>query len=315
MKRSLRGEYGNYLVELGAGNDDIVVLDADLKESTQSVRFQEKYPKRYIEVGVAEQNMVAMAAGMALGGKIPIAHSFACFMSMRACEQIRTTVAYPDLNVKLVASHAGISAGSAGATHHAIEDIAIMRSIPNMVVIAPGDVREMRQSIREAFDHNGPVYIRLSAVDVDDIFDGAHNFCLGKATQFGKGDDVSIITTGTMVHEGMAASKVLLKKFGIRARLIQMASIKPIDADSIVKAAKETGAIVTVEEHSVIGGFGSAVSEIVAETGKGVVTRIGIGDHFCGVGSYDCLKKKEGLTAENIVRAVLSSLKKVKKYA
>jgi transketolase len=232
---------------------------------------------------------------------------------MRACEQIRTTVAYPKLNVKLIGSHAGVSAGSAGVTHHAIEDIAIMRSIPNMVVLAPGDACETRRVITAAIKHDGPVYIRLSAVEVEDVTEDAGVFSIGKALYLRSGDDATIVTTGVMVHEGLEASRILARKFGISMRLLHMPSIKPIDRKAIMAAINDTGIIVTVEEHSIIGGLGSAVSEIVAETGKGRVARVGINDHFCGVGSYAHIKDSEGLTVENIVATVRGVLKKAKK--
>jgi len=304
MAKSLRLEYGKHLARLGKKYPNLVALEADLKESTQSVQFEQAYPRRYIEFGVAEQNMVCVAAGLALGGKIPI-HSFACFISMRACEQIRTSIAYPKLNVKFMASHAGVSAGTAGVTHHAIEDIAIMRAIPNMTVLAPGDAREVREALEVALEHKGPVYIRISASEVEDVYMVSHKFSIGKASELRKGNDLAIITTGTMVHEGVLASDTLKREFGINARVLQIASIKPIDRDSIIKAAKETGCVLTIEEHNIIGGLGSAVCEIVSEIGNARVKRIGITDHFCEVGSFRYLMKSEGLITEMIVKKAL----------
>lgn len=304
-KKSIRHEYAKYLVELGAKYPQIIALEGDLKESTQSIQFQDAYPDRYIDCGIAEQNMVGVAAGLALGGKIPFVHSFACFISMRAIEQVRTTVAYPQLNVKFVVSHGGISPGSAGTTHHAIEDIAIMRAIPNMTVLVPGDAKEVRQCIDAAMAIKGPVYVRLGASDAEDVY-GDNDFSLGKATTLREGNDATIITTGMMVHEGIAASDILRKDYGLNVRLLQMASIKPIDRDAIIRAAMETGRIVTVEEHTVLGGLGGAVAEVVAEIGCAKVIRIGINDHFCGVGSYACLMREEGLGIDNICDAVLS---------
>lgn len=303
-KISLRHEYGKHLVKMGKKYPGLIALEADLKDSTQSVQFQQAYPERYLEVGIAEQNMTGIAAGLALGGKIPVTHSFACFTSMRSCEQVRTSIAYPRLNVKFYVSHGGISSGTAGTTHHAIEDIAIMRAIPNMTVLVPGDAKEVRQVLEAALEYDGPVYIRLGAGDAEDIYGENDNFSIGKATCLRPGNDATIITTGTLMSEGVAASDILLKEHGIKARVLQMASIKPIDNEAIIKAAKETGYIVTVEEHNIIGGLGSAVSEIVAEMGKGKVRRIGINDHFCGVGSAGCLMKEEGLTVDNIVNTV-----------
>lgn len=308
VKKSLRVEYGSHLVEIGRKHPQVVALEADLKESTQSIQFQQAFPDRYFEVGVAEQNMIGIAAGLALAGKIPVTHSFACFTSMRACEQVRTTVAYPRLNVKLIVSHGGISAGTAGTTHHSVEDIAIMRAIPNMTVFVPGDAAEVRHVLDAAILHDGPVYIRLSAIEVEDVYGAQDRFAVGKATPLREGNDVTIVTTGIMMSEGVKASDRLRMDHGIHARVLQMASIKPIDRDSITRAAEETLHIVTVEEHSVIGGLGSAVSEVVAETGIGIVRRIGLRDRFAGIGSAACLMREEGLTAENIVFTVLELL-------
>lgn len=303
-KQSMRIEYGKYLVELGSKNKDIIVLEADLKESTQSIQFQNVYPERYFEVGIAEQNMVGIAAGLTLGGKLPIAHSFATFISMRACEHVRTTVAYPRLNVKFLVTHGGISTGTAGTTHHAIEDIAIMRSIPNMTVLVPGDVCEMKQAVDAALALNGPVYIRLGAGEAEDVYGEDSRFTIGKATEMRKGNDATIITTGVMVYEGILASDILKSKYGLNVRVLQMASVKPLDIDAVIKAAVETGNIVTVEEHNILGGLGGAVCEVVAETGKARVKRIGILDRFSGVGSAPYLMKEEGLTVENVVKNV-----------
>ena len=309
-KRSLRIEYGAYLAELGARNPDIVVLEGDLKASTQSVRFQEAFPDRYFDVGVAEQNMVGIAAGLSLSGKIPFAHSFACFISMRALDQVRTTVAYPRLNVKFVVSHGGISAGSAGTTHHSTEDIAIMRAIANMTVLVPGDVAEMKQVVEAALNLDGPVYIRLSAADVEDVYGPNDRFVVGKATTLATGDDAAIITTGTLAYEGICAAKRLREEDHLRVRVLQMASVKPLDAAAVLAAADETGRIVTVEEHNILGGLGGAVSEIAGEIGKARIRRIGIRDCFCGVGTASYLMKENGLTVENIVEAVKKLLER-----
>lgn len=297
----MRHEYARYLVELGAIHPLIIGLEGDLKESTQSVQFQQAYPDRYLDCGIAEQNMVGIAAGLALGGKIPFVHSFACFISMRACEKVRTSVAYPRLNVKFVVSHGGISPGTAGTTHHAIEDIAIMRAIPNMTVLVPGDAKELRQCIDAALAINGPVYVRLGASDAEDVYGDKDAFKLGKATQLREGNDATIITTGMMVHEGVAAADILRKEHEIYARVLQMASIKPLDRDAVFMAARETGKIVTVEEHTVLGGLGGAVAEVAAEIGCATVKRIGINDNFCGVGSAAYLMQQEGITMENII--------------
>ena len=313
IKRSMRLEYGKHLVEMGKKYPQLVVLEADLKESTQSIQFQQAFPKRYLEVGVAEQNMVGIAAGLALSGKIPITHSFACFTSMRACEQIRTSVAYPKLNVKFLAAHGGLSAGSAGTTHHAIEDIAIMRSIPNVAVLAPGDINEMQQVIEAALNYKGPVYIRLSAQEVGEVFGKNDKFTIGKANELRQGQDATIITTGTALHLGIEAADLLQKDNGIKCRVLQMASVKPIDCPAIIRAAQETDFLITVEEHNVIGGLGSAVCEVVSELGNTTVRRLGINDHFCGVGTHSYLMEEEGLSAGNIVKQVLSLAKKDEK--
>jgi transketolase len=293
------------LVELARTDHRIVALEGDLKESTQSIQFEQAYPERYIDCGIAEQNMVCVAAGMALGGKVPFVHSFACFISMRTCEQVRTSVAYPRLNVKFVVSHGGISPGTAGTTHHAIEDIAMMRAIPNMTVLVPGDALELRQCVCAALDIEGPVYIRLDAGDAEDVYDGSTRFMVGKATVLMDGEDGTIITTGTLMSEGVMAAEVLRKEHGMYVRVLQMASIKPFDRHAVIKAAEETGRIVTVEEHTVLGGLGGSVSEVVAETGKARVRRIGINDRFSGVGSARLLMENEGLTAANIVRNMM----------
>lgn len=305
--QSMRIEYGKYLVELGYKNQDIVVLEADLKESTQSVHFQKSFPHRYFDMGVAEQNMIGVAAGLSLSGKIPMVHSFACFISMRACEQVRTTVAYPDLNVKLIGTHAGISTGTAGTTHHAIEDIAIMRAIPNMTVLVPGDVEEMKQSVEAAIVHRGPVYIRLPAGDAEDIYGNEHRFSLGRATMLREGNDLCLITTGTMMACGVKAADQLAIK-GIKARVMQMACVKPLDRTAVQKAAVETGLIITIEEHNTLGGLGGAVCEIAAEVGHARVKRIGINNHFLNVGTADFLLEENGLTVHNILRIVDNQL-------
>jgi transketolase len=310
IKESMRAECGRFLCELGSNDPNIVVLDADLKDSTQSVKFQEQFPERYFDIGIAEQNMVGIAAGLSLKGKIPIVQSFACFISMRACEQVRTTVAYPNLNVKFIVTHSGISCGSAGATHHAIEDLAIMRAIPNMTVFAPADVYELKQVLTEMMKHVGPAYVRLGASDTEALNCHREPFKIGKGTLLRKGNDATIFTTGTLAELGLKAAN-LLDQRGLDTRVIQMASLKPFDCDGVKKACRETQTIVTVEEHNIIGGLGSAVSEVIAEQPCGIVRRMGIKDRFCDAFSYDYLLEKEGLTAEKIVETVLSLNTKV----
>ena len=304
----LIGEYGKYLKEKGREYEGLVVLEADLKEATQTVQFESEFPDRFFQIGIAEQNMVGIAAGFALGGKIPMVHTFAAFISMRACEQIRTSIAYPNLNVKLIGSFGGLSAGSAGTTHHAIEDIAILRSMPNMTVLVPGDIEEMKQVIDASLSMKGPVYIRLSFASVEYTSESKHPFSVGQARELRSGSDATIISTGTLVRLAIHAADLLKESRGIGVRVLQAASIKPLDTEAVRKAAKETGCIVTVEEHSVIGGLGSSVCEFVAENSSAKVKRIGIQDSFCGVGTCGYLHEKEGLTAERISQELITLL-------
>lgn len=298
----IRTAVAQKLVEIASKDHRIVALEADLKGSTQSVLFERAHPGRYIQCGVAEQNMVGMAAGLALSGKVPVVHSFACFISMRTCEQVRTSVAYPNLNVKFIVTHAGVSAGTAGPTHHTTEDLAIMRAIPNMTVLAPGDAIEAAQAIEEAIRVQGPIYIRLAAANAPDVYQPTDRFAIGKATQLREGNDVTIISTGLMMSEAVAAGEMLAKEAGINARVLQMACIKPIDRNAVMKAIKETGGIVAVEEHNVLGGLGSAVCEIAGEFGTTPVIRLGINDRFSDIANYKTLLEHHGLTADNIVK-------------
>jgi transketolase len=310
MGNSIREAYGKHIAKLGKKNENLILLEGDLADSTQSEHFQKSFPNRYFQIGIAEQNMVGIAAGLALEGKIPVVNSFAAFIAMRACEQVRTDVAYPNLNVKFVVSHAGLSAGSAGPTHHTIEDIAIMRSIPNMTVLVPGDMKETEQVIDAALEHNGPVYVRNSAIDVEEIYNEENKFKFGKATLLKDGNDATIITTGTLMNEGVKAVDTLKKDHGINVRLLQMASIKPIDVIALKKAANETGLLITVEEHNIIGGLGSAVSEVISEIGSTKVIRLGINDHFCEiVGSPAYLFNQINLTAKRIIEITLENKK------
>lgn len=307
-KENIRVGYGEYITKLGSNNNNIILLEGDLADSTCSDIFENEFPDRHFQMGIAEQNMVGVAAGLAQEGKIPFVNTFAAFIAMRACEQVRTSVAYPNLNVKFVVSHSGLSAGSAGPTHHTLEDIAIMRSIPNMTVLVPGDVNEVEQIIDATLEHEGPVYIRNSATDVEAVTDKP-KFEIGKATKIIDGNDLTIITTGIMMQRGLEASIKLKKDHGIQARLLQMASIKPIDERAIVDASIETKFIVTVEEHNIIGGLGGAVSEIVSNHGKSKVLKIGINDHFSGIGTPEYLLQDEDLTSEKIIKTVLQEIK------
>ncbi|WP_353093415.1 transketolase family protein [Tissierella praeacuta] len=295
-----RDAYGEALKELGGNNKNIVVLDADLSGSTKTSVFAKAYPDRFFNVGIAEQNLVGTAAGLAAAGKIPFASTFAVFATGRAFEIIRNSVCYPKLNVKIAATHAGLTVGEDGATHQALEDISLMRSLPNMVVLSPADATEAKQCIFKAAEHNGPVYIRLGRAKVPMIFDESYEFEIGKGVELKEGTDVTIIATGVVVEKALSASEKLAKE-GISARVINMASIKPIDEDIIIKAAKETKGIVTVEEHSIIGGLGSAVAEVVAEKQPTRIVRIGTMDTFGESGEGFELLEKYGLGVDNII--------------
>lgn len=295
-----RDAYGEALKELGGINKDIVVLDADLSGSTKTSVFAKEYPTRFFNVGIAEQNLMGTAAGLSTAGKIPFASTFAMFATGRGFEIIRNSICYPKLNVKIAATHAGLTVGEDGATHQALEDISLMRSLPNMVVLSPADAIETKQCIVKAAEHNGPVYIRLGRAKVPVIFDGSYIFEIGKGVELREGTDVTIIATGVMVEKALLAGEKLAEE-GISARIINMASIKPIDEDIIIKAAKETKGIVTVEEHSIIGGLGSAVAEVVSEKYPTRVIRVGTMDTFGESGDGNLLLEKYGLNVDNIV--------------
>lgn len=308
MKKATREAYGIALAELGKTNDKIVALDADLSKSTKSADFKKAYPERFFNAGIAEANMIGMAAGMASAGLIPFASTFAMFAAGRAFEQIRNSVAYPKANVKIVGSHSGITVGEDGATHQAIEDISLMRSIPNMVVINPCDATETAAAIKAAAEYVGPVYIRTGRMAVEDVHPNGCEFIIGKGEQLKDGDSVAIIATGICVKMALEAAEELAQK-GINARVINISTIKPIDTDIILKAAKECKHIVTVEEHSIIGGLGSAVSEVVCENAPVPVKKIGIEDVFGQSGKPADLLKIYGLTKENIVAKAETMLK------
>lgn len=298
-----RDAYGQALKELGEKNKDIVVLDADLSGSTKTGVFRESYPDRFFNVGIAEQNLIGTAAGLATSGKIPFASTFAVFATGRAFEIIRNSICYPKLNVKIAATHAGLTVGEDGATHQALEDLSIMRSLPNMVVLNPADGVEAKKCIFKAAKHYGPVYIRLGRSGLPVIFDEDYDFEIGKGVELGSGEDVTIVATGIMVKKALDAREELLKE-GISARVINISTIKPIDNDIILKAAKETKGIVTVEEHNIIGGLGSAVAEVLVENYPVPLLRVGVKDSFGQSGTSDDLLKKYGLTVENIIEKV-----------
>lgn len=308
-KKATRESYGAALAEFGA-DKNIVVLDADLSKSTKTDCFKKVYPERFINVGIAEGNMMSVAAGLASTGKIVFASSFAMFAAGRAFEQIRNSIAYPKLNVKIGATHAGISVGEDGATHQCLEDIALMRSLPGMVIINPADDIEARLAVKAAIEHNGPVYMRFGRLAVEDVNPADYKFELGKGVQLADGTDVSIIATGLMVGEALKAREILAAD-GISARVINIHTIKPLDKEIIAKAAKETGAIVTCEEHYIMGGLGSAVCEAVCESIPVPVKIIGT-DRFGKSGKPAELFKEYGLTAENIAKTAKEavSLKK-----
>ncbi|MEW9078914.1 transketolase family protein [Terrisporobacter glycolicus] len=303
MKRATRESYGVTLVELGKERKDIVVLEADLSKATKSEMFAKEFPERFVNVGIAEQNMVGMAAGLASTGKVPFATTFAIFAAGRAFEVIRNSVCYPKANVKIAATHAGITVGPDGGSHQAIEDIALMCSLPNMVVLSPADDIEACKCVKAAAEIDAPVYLRFGRIALDDIYTDEYDFKIGKGNELMSGDDIAIISTGIMVHKSLKAAKEL-KEEGINARVINMATIKPIDEEIIIKAAKETKGIVTVEEHSIIGGLGDRVSAVVCENAPTVVKKIGVQDVFGESGSPDALLEKHGLTVENIKETV-----------
>ena len=305
-----RESYGKTLAELGAENPNIVVLDADLAGSTKTAVFGKAFPERHINCGIAEGNMMSVAAGLAASGKTVFASSFAMFASGRAYEQIRNSIAYPHLNVKIGASHAGISVGEDGATHQCNEDFAIMRSIPGMVVICPSDDVEAKAAVRAAAEYNGPVYLRLGRLAVPVFNDPeTYKFEMGKGVVMKEGTDVSIFATGLEVNEAIGASK-LLEADGISAEVISIHTIKPIDKELVAASAKKTGKVVTVEEHSIIGGLGSAVCEALAETVPTPVLRIGINDVYGESGPAKALIAKYGLDSESIYKKVKAHLAK-----
>lgn len=298
-KVATRAAYGEALVELGKERDDFLVLDADLAAATQTGMFKKAFPERFYDCGIAEANMMSIAAGIAATGKKVICSSFAMFAAGRAFEQVRNSIGYPHLNVIIGATHAGISVGEDGATHQCCEDIALMRTIPGMTIINPADATEAKKAVRAALELDGPVYMRFGRLAVPVIFGDDYNFELGKGVQLKDGSDVTVIATGLMVNEALGAYE-LLKNEGINARIINMHTIKPLDKEIVLKAAKETGAIVTAEEHSVIGGLGSAVSETVCEEYPVPVVKLGVYDTFGHSGPAVKLLDEFGLRAVNI---------------
>lgn len=309
-KIATRESYGNALVELGKEHEDLIVLDADLAGATKTGTFKKVFPERHIDCGIAEGNMMGVAAGIAATGKVPFASSFAMFAAGRAFEQVRNSIGYPKLNVKIGATHAGISVGEDGATHQCNEDIALMRTIPGMTVIVPSDDVEAKAAVKAAYEHQGPVYLRFGRLAVPVINDTPdYKFEIGKAITLREGGDVAIIATGLEVNEALVAAEKLARD-GIQAEVINMHTIKPLDTEAVLKAAEKTGKVVTVEEHSVIGGLGSAVCDVVAESGSAKVMKIGVNDVFGESGPAVELIRKYELDGESIYKKVKAFLGK-----
>ena len=307
-KIATRESYGNVLVELGKEHADLVVLDADLAAATKTGIFKKEFPERHIDCGIAECNMMGIAAGLSLTGKVPFASSFAMFAAGRAFEQVRNTIGYPKLNVKIGATHAGISVGEDGATHQCNEDIALMRTIPNMVIINPSDDVEARAAVKAAYAYKGPVYLRFGRLAAPVINDSPdYKFELGKGVTVREGNDITIIATGLEVGFALEAAEMLAAD-GMDARVINIHTIKPIDKDILIKAAKETNKIFTVEEHSIIGGLGSAVCDVLCENAPAPVYKIGMRDRFGESGPAVELLHKYGLDAAGIYKQVKENM-------
>lgn len=297
-----RDAYGEALAKLGEENSNVVVLDADLSGSTKTSLFAKKFPERFFNMGIAEANMIGTAAGLAAAGKIPFASTFAIFAVGRAWEQVRQSVAYPKANVKIVATHSGVTVGEDGGSHQSVEDIAIMRAVPNMTVIVPADGIETALAIQAAADFKGPVYIRLGRSKVPTIFDDSYKFAIGKGVLLRGGNDLTFIGTGLMTAQALLAAEILQTE-GVSARVIHVATVKPLDEELILAAARETGAVITAEEHSIIGGLGGAVAELLSEKCPVKLKRVGIKDRFGLSGKGDELLKYFGLLPENLVDA------------
>ena len=300
-KIATRDSYGNALKELGAEYENLVVLDADLAGATKTGVFLKAYPERHFDCGIAESNMVSVAAGLATTGLVPFASSFAMFAAGRAFEQIRNSIGYPHLNVKIGATHGGISVGEDGASHQCCEDFALMRSIPGMVVMSPSDDVEARAMVRAAYEHEGPVYMRFGRAAVPVVHEEGAAFQIGKGEVLKDGSDVAIIANGLMVYEALVAAEELAQA-GISAMVINMATIKPLDEELVLEAAKKCGKVITCEEHSIIGGLGEAVCSVLSEKLPTPVKRIGVNDEFGHSGPAAALLKQFGLSSENIVK-------------
>lgn len=310
--RSMREAYGAVLVELGEENPQVVVLDTDVANSTRTVYFEKEYPKRFFNFGIQEANMVDAAAGMAAVGLVPFVNTFSFLAALRAAEQIRTSIAYNNLNVKIIGSYGGLSDSYDGASHQSVCDLAVMRSIPNMTVICATDAVETEQVIKQIAALPFPVYLRLCRNEVPTLFDENYKFDLGKANKLREGKDMTFVVTGILADRTLRVASDLEKK-GISCRVIQMHTIKPIDTDALVKAVLETGALVTVEEHSILGGLGSAVSEVLCTHAPAPVEIVGIPDVFAESGDYEELLDKYGMSVQNIAEAALKVLERKEK--
>ena len=304
IKKATRQSYGEALLELGKENKNIVVFDADLSTATKTNIFAKEFPERFYDMGIAEQNMISTAAGMSTCGKIPYASTFAVFAAGRAYDQIRNSVCYPKLNVKICATHAGVTVGEDGATHQMIEDISLMRTLPNMTVLSTSDDVQTKWAVKEISKINGPVYLRLSRLATPIIYGENQKFEIGKAVQIGEGTDATIFATGVTVSEAIRAQEILENK-GIKVRVVDIHTVKPIDKDMVIKCAKETKKLISVEDHTVIGGLGSAISEVLTEEYPVELVRMGINDTFGKSGKAIELMQYFGITAENIVEKVV----------
>jgi len=301
--------YGLTMLEAAERYKDVVVITADMMSSFQTAKFAETFPERFFNVGVAEQNMAGIAAGMATCGKIPFVNTFSCFASMRAVEMLRTDIAYPRLNVKVVSCNAGLAVGAGGTTHHATEDMAIIRSLANFTLIVPGDCNEVYRSIMASIEYDGPVYIRLGRLDMEDVSGAEADFRIGKAIRLREGTDVTIAACGYMVAPALRAAEKLAKS-KVSARVLNVHTVKPLDEEALLKAARETKGIVVAEEHSVIGGLGGAVAELMGREHPTHVRMIGIKDKFCGIGPTEELMACHGLTEDDIAREAMEILRR-----
>lgn len=310
-KIATRDAYGKALVEVGQKNPQVVVLDADLSGSTKTIHFAKAFPERFFNMGVSEQDLMGTAAGFALAGKIPFASSFAMFATGRAFEIVRNSIVYPHLPVKICASHAGLTVGEDGASHQTVADIAIMRALPGMTVIVPADAIETKQVIHAIVDFPGPVYVRLSRAAFPVFLGEDYKFQIGRGVELRQGKDIAIVACGLMVYHAVKAAELLEQK-GIQATVVNMATVKPLDGELLTKVAERTGCVLTVEEHSVLGGLGSAVAEHLAESGKVIVHRYGIMDEFGQSGPAEALLKHYHLMPEDIAQQAVNTLKKSK---